>query len=168
MNDDILTSERLVELRRVEEPEASRMGVIRHVHPSLIVLQSVDDACRFDGFMALRPESLLSLDRPNHAHAYERVLEARGGRDTAPVVSGASTMAELLRVLCGETLVTVHDPDSSVCWIGRINRIDGDSIEMHLLRPNGEDGGSATLEVDEVRMVEWGTAYDEAIRLMER
>lgn len=163
----LLSPSRLVELHRVEEPEVRLHGVVCHVHARLVILQTVDDANRFDGFMAMRPESLLDVAVPEHTLAYQRALTARGGRDSAPSLAGATTLRELLQLLVGGDLVTLHDEDSSVCWVGRILEVDAESFETHLVQPNGAPRGGATFQIAEVKLVEWGTAYAEGVRLME-
>lgn len=152
---DGLVEGALVRWRQAVPDAPWRSGFVLRAGTDLVVLQDVDDY-RLDGFTAVRRGAMAEVEGEPSLRT-RTVLQARGQALGSP--PQGEDLAGVLAALADEPLIAIHDPDSTVFFVGAIDAIRDGVIRFSRIRPDGRDGGTVDVPLDEVTMVRWGGAY---------
>jgi len=160
----------LVRIHRRFEEHGPR-GYVVGMGPQLFLLLRISDEVWFDGFSVLRIRDVSGIDAPDpYAEFLEAALRARGECvERAPDVQ-LWNMATVLKSLPGAyPVIVLHqgDLDSSVCWIGAIVSVAGDSVELLGIDPAARwDESPTSYPIDSISRVDFGGDYEGALALV--
>lgn len=166
---EAMRERRLVRLSRPFEP-APAMGYVVAVGPGLVLLATVSDAVRLNGYECFRLSDIVGVEAYAYPEFVEKALELRGqplpGRPKVSVDS-----IEDLLATAGEAypLVTIHlektDPD--VCWIGRVLEIVDGHVALREIGPDAVwEPVPVAYPVQDITRVDFGGDYEAALALV--
>lgn len=162
----------LVRVFRPDLESGWARGYVAAVGSDLFAIRVVDDGIRFDGFNCLRFEDVTQVDAPApHAEFVERVIAMRGLEPPVWPALDLSSMGDLLRSLETLPMVSLHsedseDVDEGVCYVGRVQRVTAETVDVLEITPDGRWDPVATEHfLEDITRVDFGGAYEEALQL---
>jgi hypothetical protein len=166
---EAMREQRLIRVSRPFEPTPA-MGYVVAVGPGLVLLATVSDAVRLNGYECFRLSDVTAVEPYAYPDFVEKALEKRGqplpGR---PPVSVDSIEDLLTTAGVAFPLVTVHlektDPD--VCWIGRVLEIVGGHVALREIGPDAVwEPVPVAYPVQDITRVDFGGDYEGALALV--
>jgi hypothetical protein len=176
---DAATVKRVLE-RAKEEREIVRVhrealedgwadGFVAGLGPDFFALLTFDKAVRFDGFQCFRYRDVTDLVAPApHARFLNRVVAARGQLPIPSLPVELSSLTSLLKSVgrAYPLACLFYEQDDAVCYIGRVQSIVADEIEILEIFPDAEWDRAPTLrKLSGITSVSFGGAYEAALHL---
>jgi hypothetical protein len=166
-----VSSRSVVELRRRRLDPSPILGVVVAFSSELVLLQKLEEGITLGGYLAVRRQQISRfLPTARYGEFYAKALHLRRQRPKRPSRVDLSSIGSLLATSSRSFgLIVIHqehlDPDT--CWIGVPLAVSASSVTVRCIRP----GGIVNKEPNEfqlrsITMVEFGTEYDEALRLV--
>jgi hypothetical protein len=166
-----VSSRSVVELRRRRLDPTPIRGVVISFSSELVLLQTLEDGMALGGYLEVRRQQIASFTRsPERAEFYATVLRLKKQRPRRPRgIDLADIGSLLMSVSRSYRLAVIHqefrDPDA--CWVGLPQALHPGSVMVRCVLPNGiADDEPIAFALRSITMVEFGTRYDEALRLV--
>ncbi len=154
--------------QRVEGDDAWICGILMDASRDLLLLQTVSNQIHLNGYQIIRRRDISHIERPAPQHEFiNKALKLRGQTPRHP---GALNLESMSKALKSSTrlspLVTIHQEitDPSVCWIGRIHRINDDLLTLQSMTPEAQlESFQDEYDVENITRIEFGGAYEDAL-----
>jgi hypothetical protein len=166
-----MSSRSVVELRRRRLDHSPIHGVVIAFSSEFVLLQKLEEGIALGGYLAVRRQQIASFTRtPEYAKFYSMALRLKRQRPKLPRGIDLSDIGSLLMSSSRSFgLVVIHqeyrDPD--VCWVGIPQALRASAVLLRCVRPNGiADSEPTAFALRRITMVEFGTEYDNALRLV--
>lgn len=145
-------------------------GWVAALGDDFFAMEVFDKACRLNGYNCLRYSDVKKLSTPApHATFLSSALAARGlSRTRIFEVDLSSTQALLESAGKAFPLVTIHcEEDFDACWIGKVTGVSEDEVQIRCIDPDAKlDSQLSTYKLAEIRQVDVGGGYEEALHLV--
>ena len=160
----------LVRVHRTVQPGFAN-GYVIDVGREWFTLCYVADQIVFDGFQVVRFKDVSSVESPGpNATLVGRVLRLRQPVKPRDPGIDLGDIASVLRTASSAyPLITLHrdvaDPD--VCHIGAVERIEGGTVVLRLMSPDGAwEEEREPFRLQDITRVDFGGLYEEALSLV--
>lgn len=166
---DAIRKRQLIRFTRRFE-EATVRGYVLAIGPRFFLLALVSDRIWFDGFECFRIADVKDLKPDPYTKFAEAVLKKRREKRPMKARLDVSSIGKLLLSASRAfPLVTIHreqiDPD--VCWIGRIQRVNLESVWLLEIGPDATwDKVPTEYRLKEITQVNFGGDYENALYLV--
>ena len=154
--------------QRVEGDDAWTSGILLDASRDLLLLQVISDQINLNGFQVIRRSDISHIERPVPQQEFlMKALKLRGQEPRHPGIINISSMKKALKTvarLC--PLMTVHQEitDPSVCWVGRMNKLDDDLLYLQCMSPEASLEDSLDMfDVESITRIDFGGSYEDAL-----
>ena len=154
--------------QRMEGDDAWTSGILMDVSRELLLLQVISDQINLNGFQIIRRSDISHIERPIPQQDFlMKALKLRGQEPQHPGIINLDSIEKALRTVARlKPLVTVYQEitDPSVCWIGRMNKIDNDLLYLQCISPEARLEGSLDMfDIESITRIDFGGSYEDAL-----
>lgn len=154
--------------QRVEGEDAWTSGILMDASRDLLLLQVISDQIDLNGFQIIRRSDISHIERPVPQQEFlMKALKLKKQEPRHPGIINLDSMQKALRTAARlSPLITVHQEitDPSVCWIGRLNKIDNDLLYLQCMSPDAKFESSLDMfDVESITRIDFGGAYEDAL-----
>lgn len=145
-------------------------GWVTALGSEFFAIEAFDKGCRLNGFSCFRYRDIKNLSSPApHATFLSNAFAARGLTRNQSFDLDLTSVETLLKsASLAFPFLTIHcDEDYDTCWIGKVVGISEDKVQILCVDPDAKmDSEHSEYEIAEIRQVDVGGAYEEALALV--
>ncbi len=154
--------------QRIEGEAAWISGILLDASQNYLLLQVISDQITLNGYQIIRRRDISHIERP--APQQNFILKALALRCQTPRHPGIINMKSMRTILKSVSrlspLITIHQEitDPSICWIGKIFKVNDDLLHLHCITPEAAfESSYDTFDVEGVTRIDFGGAYEDAL-----
>ncbi len=154
--------------QKVEGDCAWTSGILLDASRELLLLQVISDQINLNGYQVIRRKDISHIERSApHREFIMKALEIRDQIPSHPGIINIESMTSALKTVSRlSPLVTLHQEitDPSVCWIGRLNKVDDDLAYLQCITPEATlESCHDTYDIERITRIDFGGAYEDAL-----